>query len=158
MDSQTAHLTTAGSLRGEPERGMTPIFDAGRCTGFCSEAASFCWQAQSPSISGRIADFVETVEKSCVPTVRAMKEYQHDTGQLPDSMDDLVPKYLASRPNGQDISKGHFMQIVSRGAVHFITYDFNPGSEAWEISGPWFSGVIPVPPVTIAPATTRAAK
>ena len=46
------------------------------------------------------ADFItDRVESTLLPTVRAMKEYQRDMGRLPDRMEDLVPKYLASISN-----------------------------------------------------------
>ncbi|MGA2229710.1 MAG: hypothetical protein ABSH22_02180, partial [Tepidisphaeraceae bacterium] len=43
-----------------------------------------------------LADFAPTVETQCVPTVRAIKEYQRDKNGLPDQLDQLVPKYLPS--------------------------------------------------------------
>ncbi len=103
------------------------------------------------------ADFVQRVERLDVPTVRAMKEFERDTGHLPDSEDDLVPKYLASIPNDQHVSQGYFTDLDFRGVPHFITYDFTPGAEAWRVDGPDLKGLIPVPPVTIGPGTRSIA-
>ncbi len=99
------------------------------------------------------ADFVAEVQGTCVPTVRAMKEYQIDTGHLPSAMEDLVPKYLASLSERQFIDDGSFKQLAFRGMNHMITYDFTTSAEGWSVYGPFARGPIPLPPVTIAPAT-----
>ena len=46
------------------------------------------------------ADFVPTVQRNCVPVVRAMKEFRRDHGRLPARADELVPQYLPEL-NGQ---------------------------------------------------------
>jgi hypothetical protein len=99
------------------------------------------------------ADFVPVVQRECAPTVRAMKEYRRDTGHLPQDIQDLVPKYLASVPWGQEIDQsGGFLQIT-RQESHYITYDFTPGREAWTVHGYFANGAIPLPPVVIGQAT-----
>ena len=105
-------------------------------------------------------DFDAEVQSDCVPVVRAMKEYQRDYGSLPDDGNELVPKYLPKailfRTN---VANGQFMYFTSQ--EQMITYDFTPGGERWEISGPFVNGVIPMPPVVLSvgsatqSATTR---
>jgi hypothetical protein len=98
------------------------------------------------------ADFASTVLTNDVSTVRAMKEYQRDTGHLPNQVDDLVPKYLAARPSGmQDIQSGRFLNFANFN--HMITYDFTPGNEGWSVTGPFANGRIPLPPVTLPPGS-----
>jgi len=101
------------------------------------------------------ADFAPLVQSLSISIVRAMKEYQRDAGQLPFQMTDLVPKYLPNAPaGGQYIFNGWFTQSDdSRQYGQNISYDFTPGSEGWEVNGMFLSGPIPLPPVTIGPAT-----
>ncbi|HEX4124971.1 MAG TPA: hypothetical protein VHY37_09625 [Tepidisphaeraceae bacterium] len=97
------------------------------------------------------ADFIPYAQR-CIPVVRAMKEYQRDTGHLPQTRDDLEPTYIpkdAWIPGS--IDQGHFSSIGEYN--HAINYDFTPASEHWEVSGPLVSGRIPLPPVTIGPTT-----
>jgi hypothetical protein len=102
------------------------------------------------------ADFVLTVQRDCVPTVRAMKEYQRDFGHLPEKMEDLVPKYLRAFPDGnQLVTNGSFAQFEGPGH-QMITYEFGPGREGWSVLGGYTRGPIPLPPVTIGPATRSA--
>lgn len=97
------------------------------------------------------ADFVPTVQNIALPTVRAMKEYERDTGHLPDRMDDLIPKYLQSPPMSfaQRVGDSGYELFTKYNQV--ITYDFKPGAEGWSVHGPFANGPIPVPPVTILP-------
>jgi hypothetical protein len=98
------------------------------------------------------ADFASKVQPLSIATVRAMKEYQRDTGHLPNQMDDLIPKYLESYASGwQIVANGEFMQIG--GMNQMINYDFTPGSEGWNVSGPFANGPIPLPLVKIGPST-----
>jgi hypothetical protein len=102
------------------------------------------------------ADFVTRVQSLGVPTVRAMKQYERDTGHMPDQMGDLIPKYLPSAPEpwGQDVQGGRFEMYD-----HFrdiVTYDFTPGAEGWSVQGPFANGPIPLPPVTLGTATMPA--
>jgi hypothetical protein len=98
------------------------------------------------------ADFTQHVQRFGVPTVRAIKEYQRDTGHFPNQIHDLQPKYLGSVPPwGADIENGQF--ILWGNLEHMITYDFTPGAEGWKVNGPFANGPIPLPPVTIGPAT-----
>jgi hypothetical protein len=98
------------------------------------------------------ADFIPTVQQFGVPAVRAIKEYQRDTGKFPDEIQDLVPKYLPSGlSRGGDIENGQF--IMWGEFEHAITYDFTPGIEGWTVTGAFTKGRIPLPPVTIGPAT-----
>jgi len=100
------------------------------------------------------ADFVPYVQNSGVPIVRAIKEYQRDTGHFPNQIHDLQPKYLGSIPGyGADIENGQFVQWGQ--FEHMITYDFTPGIEGWTVSGPFAKGPIPLPPVTIGPAASK---
>jgi hypothetical protein len=112
------------------------------------------WTRLSP------ADFAPFVEHDCVQTVRAIKEYQRDYGQLPDFLQDLVPRYLTdsncteSIVGGQSIYNGKFKAYDWHMAgIHVIYYEFTPDAEGWYVQGPIASGPIPVPPVTINPAT-----
>jgi len=98
-----------------------------------------------------VEDFVPIVQQEGVPIVRAMKEYERDTGRLPATLEDLQPRYLpAGFGNHRCISNGYF-HLGTRD--HEVEYEFKPGVEGWWVIGPFVSGAIPVPPVTIGPAT-----
>jgi hypothetical protein len=120
------------------------------------------WNNFGQLLPPRPRDFVQNVEESGVPTVRAIKEYERDTGHLPDALADLVPKYLSWKPVNQEITRrGVKRTFVFRVGDHSIVYDFAPGAEGWRIVGPRANGAIPVPPVTIGPGirtTTRATR
>jgi len=101
------------------------------------------------------ADYVADVEQRGVPVVRAMKEFQRDYGRLPNDMKELIPKYLPDQSHGSvqlyGVWAGRFEYIASW--HQRIWYDFTPGDEHWEISGSFVRGRIPLPPVTMRPAT-----
>ncbi len=97
-------------------------------------------------------DFVPEVQKDCVPVVRAIKLYARDNGQLPKDVTELVPKYLAApAPVPTMIWNGELRWYVQYHEC--ITYDFTPGREQWRLYGELASGPIPVPPVTMPPAS-----
>jgi hypothetical protein len=100
------------------------------------------------------ADFVPTVEERCVPIVRAMKEFQRDHGRLPDRGAELMPHYHPQEdPSVQYVSASVHRGRFDRWAAynHNITYDFNPVTEGWYVSGAFAHGRIPLPPVKIDP-------
>ena len=107
------------------------------------------------------ADFVPTVERRCVPIVRAMKEFRRDHGRLPKDGEELIPDYHPPEDrNVQSVRatvwEGKFRYLAMYN--HSITYDFDPATEGWIVSGVYTSGRIPAPPVAIDPtprATTR---
>ncbi len=102
------------------------------------------------------AYFVEIAETQGVPVVRAMKEYQRDTGRLPNGLGDLEPKYLPPDTWFRGFVGGaHFALLTT--ANHWVIYDFTPGAEGWRVEGPIANGPIPLPPVTIGPATRPVA-
>lgn len=105
------------------------------------------WKRPTP------ADFVPTVEAVCIPTVRAMKEYQRDNGHLPNTIDELVPKYLSTMPSwGQFIGPNHwYVDYEVMGQT--IMYQFSSDSEGWSVMGRYVNGPIPLPRVTIGPST-----
>jgi len=102
------------------------------------------------------ADFIPDVQNKAVPVVLAIKKYQRDTGQLPNQINDLQPKYL---PYGYRIGG----DIQTWGTPHFtlyntmdnqeIVYDFTPGAEGWSVKGHFVNGPIPLPPVVLPPST-----
>jgi len=100
------------------------------------------------------ADLVPIIQRDCVPEVRAMKQYQRDTGNLPDSIDDLTPKYLPAGPNRGGIANGQYKYIDWQW-YETINYDFTPGSEGWYASGHFVSGRIPLPPVKLGPVAKQ---
>ena len=103
------------------------------------------------------ADLVPIVQSECVPVVRAIKRYQQDTGHLPDPIDDLVPKYIASISGVQDLRGAKFTDWVRPERLeHCVTYDFNPATEGWTVKGPFANGPIPLPKVTLAPEANDA--
>ena len=98
------------------------------------------------------ADFVPVVQKFCVPTVRAMKQYAHDHGRMANKWEDLGPAF------DPHIHKGPGMdEIDSRGYTywafgiynHHIEYDFTSGHEGWRVHGAFANGPVPVPSVNI---------
>ena len=98
------------------------------------------------------ADFVGEAQQ-CVPIIIAAKQYQRDTGNFPQAIDDLQPKYLPTLPKKFCYLKnGEFFELVGYYSdVEAIAYDFTPGNEHWEVAGPFAPGRIPLPPVTIGP-------
>ncbi|HEX4124969.1 MAG TPA: hypothetical protein VHY37_09615 [Tepidisphaeraceae bacterium] len=106
----------------------------------------------------RLADFVPLVQGDPTKTVIAIKEYQRDTGNLPNSIQDLEPKYL---PKGDqyfgEMYGGQYGYICDRRYYpHMITYDFTSGAGHWGVHGPIVNGAIPLPPVTLSPPTHPA--
>jgi len=101
------------------------------------------------------ADYVADVRQYCLPVVRAMKEFQRDHGRLPNDMDELIPGYLPDQSDKAvqlfGARQGQFERPVA--IHHRIQYDFTPGNEGWIVVGPDTNGRIPLPPVTIAPAS-----
>jgi hypothetical protein len=86
--------------------------------------------------------------------VMAIKEYQRDTGHLPQTLDDLVPTYIPRYSyHPGEIHNGHFYCEIRDMLHQVISYDFTPGAEKWEVHGSYADGVIPLPPVTIGPTT-----
>jgi hypothetical protein len=102
------------------------------------------------------AYFVPTVERRCVPIVRAMKEFRRDHGRLPARGEELIPDY-----HPPDDPSVQYVAISVRDGKfefwsefhHVITYDFDPASEGWSVSGVYTRGRIPAPPVAIGPST-----
>ncbi len=102
-------------------------------------------------------DFVGIVQRDCVPTVRAMKEYQRDHGKLPTQNEDLAPRYLPEAPKGFiSMERGHFQCLTMWN--HFVIYDFTPGAEGWSVRGPFANGQIRAPLVTPESATYPATR
>ena len=98
------------------------------------------------------ANFVPFVQQHCVPTVRAIKQYQQDQGRLPAKLDDLVPEYLPTQPSGiEEIENGTYRRWGDWN--HTITYDFTPGAEGWRVRGHFANGPIPLPAVTAGPSS-----
>jgi len=97
-------------------------------------------------------DFIPTVQKDFVPVIRAIKEYQRDHGSLPNQVADVIPQYgpLHSLPM-ENIENKHFYALTRWN--HIVTYDFTPGSEGWQVSGPLVNGPIHLGPVTLGPST-----
>jgi hypothetical protein len=96
------------------------------------------------------ADYVPIVQRDCIATVRAIKQYQQDTGNLPTSLNDLTPRYLPAGPVGDSIVNGQYQHVDWRWH-ETITYDFTPGSEEWYVSGRFATGRIPLPAVKLGP-------
>jgi len=101
------------------------------------------------------ADYVPKVQQFGVPMVRAIKLYQKDTGQLPLRVEDLEPKYMKPHTSrnydGQMYGNGTYWMFGGRDES--IIYDFKSGQEGWSVSGPYVNGRIPLPIVTIGPAS-----
>jgi hypothetical protein len=97
------------------------------------------------------ADFLPIIQTECVPVVRAIKQYQQDTGNLPDDINKLVPQYLASIPKMADMRYTTFIDWVSpHSLTHCVIYDFDPATEGWTVKGPFVNGPIPLPKVTLS--------
>jgi hypothetical protein len=96
------------------------------------------------------ADLVPIVQRDCMATVRAMQQYQQDTGSLPNSVDDLIPQYLPAALADYRIANGQFSHFDWRWH-ETITYDFTPGSEGWHVTGHFVTGRIPLPTVKPGP-------
>jgi hypothetical protein len=110
------------------------------------------------------SDFVPYVDRVCVPIIRSIKEYERDTGGIPDN--DFL-NYLASQstnrsepPDIQGWDRYHEkLQFRDWNDYdHWITYDFRPGSEGWFVQGHFANGYIPVAPVEIDGAATSATR
>jgi hypothetical protein len=109
------------------------------------------------------ADYTDIVRQSCVSAVIATKEYQRDHGQLPTTIQDLIPNYLPlscsptcteSEPlvfgNWDDITfAGNVMEFRWRNDEVF-SYDLSPEHEVFSVFSMYSTGPGPFPPV-IAP-------
>ena len=102
------------------------------------------------------ADYVTDVQQHCVPVVRAMKEFQRDYGRLPNDMKELIPHYLPDQSKESVQLHGAWAGKFEHYARwhHLIRYDFTPGNEHWEISGPFVQGRIPLPSVKVSAVTS----
>jgi hypothetical protein len=100
------------------------------------------------------SDFIPIVQKDGIPAVRAIMEYQRDNGPLPPTLDYLCPKYLSEEMIHTEPFKGiensQFRLWVE--GKYTITYDLDSAG-GWRLDGPFGSVPIPLPPVTIGPAT-----
>jgi hypothetical protein len=101
------------------------------------------------------ADFVAETRRF-VPVVRAVKAFQRDHGRLPyGEFKELVPQYLATDEIPGDVEKNGTVYFFARDN-HAVTYDLTPGREGWRVSGPFASGPIPAPLVTLRPTSQPA--
>ena len=95
------------------------------------------------------ADFVPMVKQNLAKIVRDMKEYESLNGTRPWSADDLYgnpPSGIRNEYAVEGINAGEF-ELRDRFGI--IKYNFTPGSEGWEVRGPFVAGRIPVPPVAL---------
>jgi hypothetical protein len=102
------------------------------------------------------AEYVEQVQRECVPIVRAIKEFQRDNGRFPQKSEELVPKYLKKEPEYYNcVTNGNFSYCGKW--YQAIVYDFRAGREGWYVYGQFTNGKIPVEPVKLAatPPTTQ---
>jgi hypothetical protein len=96
------------------------------------------------------ADFIEHVQKYCLPAAVAVKEFQRDHGRLPADLRETVPQYLPEVNGLVMMDRDELWCLAQFNQV--ITYSFIPGSEGWSVRGPFTRGRIPLPIVEI-PAT-----
>ena len=73
-------------------------------------------------------------------------------------MNELVPEYLAkSNEMGVQLDDKHFENEAFMGMDHHLVhYVVGDPDEHWEVTGPYTSGRIPLPPVTMPPGDKRA--
>jgi hypothetical protein len=108
------------------------------------------------------ADFAPIVEKYCVPAVREIKIYRRDHGHLPESEGDMWSLFGNQNDHGPGVhrlNRDGGYEYWGPGEVmfkHTIIYDFTSGHEGWAVEGPYANGPIPVPQVTLEPATEPA--
>lgn len=95
-----------------------------------------------------MADYVPLVEQRGVP--KALKLYKLDHGQYPDDESSLVPDYLPERIDGFVARHGSVIGFVGHGEI--VRYDAETTPEEWYLYGPWLSGSLPLPPVTVNPS------
>lgn len=98
-----------------------------------------------------LADLVPVVQATCVPTVRAMKEYARDHGQWPAKIEDLVPAYLANRPLRGECAGDTYMYFGAHGMM--IECRLRTNGDEWRVHGPGLSGEIPMDPIEVGPGT-----
>ena len=100
------------------------------------------------------SDDIGYADTYCLPTVRAVKQYQRDTGSLPKSLDELVPRYLSELPKppdapwGLSLNGNMFECMRMPPSRPTITYNFDPRAEGWAVHGHFVNGPIPMPNVT----------
>ena len=98
------------------------------------------------------ADFVTVVDRSCVPTVRAMKLYAAKHGRLPQTNSDLGPTFADERKVGY-VREGRFEYPDFTRGLNLIRYEFQPKRERWMVDGYFLQGEIPCPEVPTPPTT-----
>ena len=115
------------------------------------------------------ADYEDRARVDVMPIVRAIKEYAADHGELP-SLNrrlsaQLVPNYLPPPPSEWSdypalLEPDGTLRYDGLGWHEVIVYDLKPASEGWHLHGPFTSGPLSLPLVTIDAAsrpTTRPA-
>jgi len=94
-------------------------------------------------------DYVPFVKAYGIPVVRAIKQYQRDTGRLPRDVDELRPKYLPTHTATRGGWVNHGRLSLYSYYNEFVEYDFTPGNEGWSVHGAFANGPIPITPATV---------
>jgi hypothetical protein len=97
----------------------------------------------------KMADYIPIVERTGVPFVKAIKLFKLDHGRYPKNETELIPNYLRETSAGFTTLDGEVVGFI--GYDEWVHYNFTPGAEGWDLSGPYFNGRMPLPPVTIGP-------
>ncbi len=108
------------------------------------------WTSPTP------AEVVPYIESTCVPVIRAIKEYRRDKGALPENISDLVPHYLPTQPATFFHMWTDVCETMDPRYRELIVYHFTPEAERWEARGFFVNGPIPAPLVPDPPATAPA--
>src|SRR5271170_1909343 len=83
--------------------------------------------------------------------VQAIYDFKADHGMLPQSLADLVPKYLPTMPGVMVMYDGDSLDIPAHAPHTGVYYSFRADQEGWFVGGDFGNGPLPVP----KPASTH---
>jgi hypothetical protein len=97
------------------------------------------------------ADFARVARSECAPIVLAIKQYERDYGALPDPAHWSPPGFNEHQYWGILDARGYHHWAAYN---HEIVYNLTGTDQHWAVVGPYASGRIPLPGVTL-PSTTQ---
>lgn len=97
------------------------------------------------------ADFAPIAASRCAPFVIAIKQYERDHGTLPDPAHWSPPGFDEQDRRWGDLDTREYHYWARD--HHFIVYNLTGPDQHWSVTGPFTSGRIPLPSITLPPST-----